>query len=180
MCNKLSTVSTRHLLITQVVSYNAPFFTTWFCTNWTVLFFPLYFIFCLISTKCESPGNILQESVRNFRDKGFTAGKFKTHPSLNATVAQSKNCPVVVNITIELKNIANKSNNNGIQQAIFQLTSVLVLLDVIVIFLRSIIVLTPNCIFWIVPVLQSVSDIENHTKDSLKFTFFSMSVYYFR
>jgi hypothetical protein len=79
-----------HLLITQVVSYNAPFFTTWFCTNWTVLFFPLYFIFCLISTKCKSPGNILQESVRNFRDKGFTAGKLKTLHSLNAIVTQSK------------------------------------------------------------------------------------------
>jgi solute carrier family 35 protein F3/4 len=60
----------------QVVPYNAPFFTTWFCTNWTVLFFPLYFICHLISTKCESPGNILLESVRNFRDKGFTPGKF--------------------------------------------------------------------------------------------------------
>ena len=97
MCNKSSTISTRHLLITQVVSYNAPFFTTWFSTNWMVLFFPLYFIFCLISTKCESPGNILQESVRNFRVKGFTAGKFKKHFSLNAIVAQSKNCPFVVN-----------------------------------------------------------------------------------
>jgi hypothetical protein len=63
------------LLFVQVVSYNAPFFTTWFCTNWTVLFFPLYFICCLISSKCKSPGNILRESVRNFRDKGFTAGK---------------------------------------------------------------------------------------------------------
>ncbi|KDR06510.1 hypothetical protein L798_04188, partial [Zootermopsis nevadensis] len=64
------------------VSYNAPFFTTWFCTNWTVLFFPLYFICCLISTKCESPGNILRESVRNFRDKGFTAARFLTRCSL--------------------------------------------------------------------------------------------------
>jgi solute carrier family 35 protein F3/4 len=65
----------------QVVPYNAPFFTTWFCTNWTVLFFPLYFICCLISTKCKSPGNILRESVRNFRDKGFTAGKLKKKSS---------------------------------------------------------------------------------------------------
>jgi len=70
----------------------------------------------------------------------------KTHHSLNAIVAKSKNCPFVVNTTIELKNITNKSNSNGIQQGIFQLTSVPVLLDVVVIFLRSIIVLTPNCI----------------------------------
>ncbi|XP_023716818.1 putative thiamine transporter SLC35F3 isoform X2 [Cryptotermes secundus] len=65
-----------------VVPYNAPFFTTWFCTNWTVLFFPLYFICCLISTKCKSPGSILWESVWNFRDKGFTAARFLTRCSL--------------------------------------------------------------------------------------------------
>ncbi|PNF24202.1 putative thiamine transporter SLC35F3 [Cryptotermes secundus] len=68
--------------ITRVVPYNAPFFTTWFCTNWTVLFFPLYFICCLISTKCKSPGSILWESVWNFRDKGFTAARFLTRCSL--------------------------------------------------------------------------------------------------
>jgi len=104
----------------------------------------------------------------------------QTHHSLNAIVAQSKNCSFVVNTMNELKNITNKSNNTGIQQGIFQITSVPVLLNVVVIFLRSIIVLTPNCIFWIVPVLQSVNDTEKHTKDSLKFTFFCMSVYYFR
>jgi hypothetical protein len=81
--------------------------------------------------------------VRNFRDKGFTAGKYKTPHSLNAIVAQSKDSPFIV----ELKNITIKSNNNSIQQGIFQLISVLVLLVVVVIFLRPIIVLTPNCIF---------------------------------
>ncbi|KAJ9582195.1 hypothetical protein L9F63_003461, partial [Diploptera punctata] len=64
--------NTMHLQ--KAIQYDAPFFTTWFCTNWTVLFFPLYFFCRLISTKCKSPGSILRESVRNFRDKGFTAG----------------------------------------------------------------------------------------------------------
>ncbi|XP_063243739.1 solute carrier family 35 member F3 isoform X2 [Bacillus rossius redtenbacheri] len=64
------------------VSYNAPFFTTWFCTNWTVLFFPLYFVCRLASMKCKSAGSILTDSVRNFREKGFTAGRFLTRCSL--------------------------------------------------------------------------------------------------
>jgi hypothetical protein len=62
-------------------------------------------------------------------------------------VAQSKNWPFFINTMIELKNITNKSNNNIIQKGIFQLTSMPVLLDIIVIFFRSIIVLSPNFIF---------------------------------
>ncbi|CAG2067122.1 unnamed protein product, partial [Timema podura] len=66
----------------HVVVYNAPFFTTWFCTNWTVLFFPLYFICRLTTTRCKSAGSILRESVGNFREKGFTAARFLTRCSL--------------------------------------------------------------------------------------------------
>lgn len=66
----------------SVVTYNAPFFTTWFCTNWTVLFFPLYMLCRLATSKCEAPSEILTESVRNFRDKGFTAARFLIRCSL--------------------------------------------------------------------------------------------------
>lgn len=59
-----------------MMRYNAPFFTTWFCTNWTVLFFPLYFFCQLISNRCKSSTDILTESIRNFREKGFTLGKY--------------------------------------------------------------------------------------------------------
>ncbi|XP_049962935.1 putative thiamine transporter SLC35F3 isoform X3 [Schistocerca serialis cubense] len=65
----------------QIIPYDAPFFTTWFCTNWTVLFFPLYFVCRVSAMKCKSAGSILQESVRNFRDKGFTAARFLTRCS---------------------------------------------------------------------------------------------------
>ncbi|KAE9544327.1 hypothetical protein AGLY_001506 [Aphis glycines] len=62
----------------QTMTYNAPFFTTWFCTNWTVLFFPLYFFCQLGSPNYQTPTDILGESVRNFRDRGFTAAHFLT------------------------------------------------------------------------------------------------------
>ncbi|GLV43767.1 uncharacterized protein CBL_06909 [Carabus blaptoides fortunei] len=63
------------------VPYNAPFFTTWFCTNWTILFFPLYFLCRIVSNRCQSPGEIFTESIRNYRDKGFTAARFLTRCS---------------------------------------------------------------------------------------------------
>lgn len=65
----------------KVVTYNAPFFTTWFITNWTVLFFPLYFITSLTKSKCKSGGKIISDSFRNFREKGFTAGNKKSFTS---------------------------------------------------------------------------------------------------
>jgi hypothetical protein len=66
--------------------------------------------------------------------------------SPNATVTQSKNCPFVFNTTIELKYITTTCtfDNKGIQQGMFELTSVAVLSDVFVICLSSIVVLAPN------------------------------------
>lgn len=62
--------------------YNAPFFTTWFCTNWAVLYFPVYFLCRVAKTKCSNPSEIVAESLRGFRDKGFTGGRFLTRCSL--------------------------------------------------------------------------------------------------
>ncbi|XP_043268469.1 putative thiamine transporter SLC35F3 isoform X2 [Venturia canescens] len=62
--------------------YNAPFFTTWFCTNWAVLYFPIYFLCRVARTKCTNPMEIIAESLRGFRDKGFTGGRFLTRCSL--------------------------------------------------------------------------------------------------
>ncbi|XP_015589902.1 putative thiamine transporter SLC35F3 isoform X2 [Cephus cinctus] len=66
----------------HVLPYNAPFFTTWFCTNWAVLYFPVYFICRAARTKCSNPSEIVAESLRGFRDKGFTGGRFLTRCSL--------------------------------------------------------------------------------------------------
>lgn len=57
--------------------YNAPFFTAWFFTNFALLFFPIYLLGRLAISNCsESPGEILANIIRGFRDRGFTAGRF--------------------------------------------------------------------------------------------------------
>jgi len=77
------------------------------------------------------------------------------YQSLNATVAQSKNCPFGVNNTTELINIAATSHNTGtlstpLDGIIFECSCY--------IFFSSFVVLIPNGIFLIVSQLLSVSD----------------------
>ncbi|XP_071050978.1 solute carrier family 35 member F3 isoform X3 [Onthophagus taurus] len=64
------------------VTYRAPFFTTWFLTSWTILFFPIYYVIRLLSKKCVNPIDILSESVRDFKEKGFTAVRFSVRCSI--------------------------------------------------------------------------------------------------
>ncbi|XP_066907120.1 solute carrier family 35 member F3 isoform X3 [Halyomorpha halys] len=68
------------------VTYNAPFFTTWFITNWLVLFFPIYFIFQSIISKCKQTSDLFTESIQNFRDKGFSFGRFMLRCGLFCTL----------------------------------------------------------------------------------------------
>lgn len=57
--------------------FNAPFFASWFCTNFAILFFPIYLLGRLTVTNCnESPAEILGNIIRGFRDRGFTIGRF--------------------------------------------------------------------------------------------------------
>ena len=67
-----------------------------------------------------------------------------TFRSLNARVAQYKNCSFGVNTTTVLQNITLTSDNNGIQMVMFRLRSVPELSEIIVIFFSSIMVLTPD------------------------------------
>ena len=48
----------------SLLQFSAPFFTCWFCTGWTGLFFPLYLVLRLLS--CE-PGPALQYKHLTFR-----------------------------------------------------------------------------------------------------------------
>lgn len=63
--------------ITRAQTFNAPFFASWFCTNFALLFFPIYLLGRMTVKKCdEGPGEILGNILRGFRDRGFTAGRF--------------------------------------------------------------------------------------------------------
>ncbi|XP_047517862.1 putative thiamine transporter SLC35F3 isoform X4 [Pieris napi] len=62
--------------------YNAPFFTAWFCTNWLILFYPIYLIVMLIHNKCKSPNSIACNAFNDFKEKGFTFARFLSRCSL--------------------------------------------------------------------------------------------------
>ena len=64
----------------------------------------------------------------------------RLHPSLNTTVAQSKNCKFGVNTTIQLKNMTATSDSYGIWRGMFQLTNLPVLSRVVLIFFILIVV----------------------------------------
>ncbi|CAG9853816.1 unnamed protein product [Phyllotreta striolata] len=83
-------------------SYQAPFFTTWFVTNWTMLFFPLYFLCRLSNRRCQSISEILSESIRDFRDKGFTAVRFMTRCSLFCILWVGTNYMYILSLRILL------------------------------------------------------------------------------
>lgn len=59
---------------TVTTAFNAPFFASWFCTNFAILFFPVYLLGRIAVKKCESPSEILGDVLRGLRDRGFTAG----------------------------------------------------------------------------------------------------------
>ncbi|XP_063911748.1 solute carrier family 35 member F3 isoform X2 [Zophobas morio] len=83
-------------------SYQAPFFTTWFVTNWTMLFFPLYFLCRLSTERCKSVSDIFSESIRGYRDKGFTAGRFMTRCSLFCILFVGTNYMYIMSLRILL------------------------------------------------------------------------------
>ncbi|KAJ8984736.1 hypothetical protein NQ317_005001 [Molorchus minor] len=89
-------------ILFQTASYRAPFFTTWFITNWTMLFFPLYYVTRLSSRRCECISEIFAESIRDFRDKGFTAVRFMTRCSLFCILWVGTNYMYILSLKILL------------------------------------------------------------------------------
>ena len=121
-------------------------------------------------------GKNLHQQQLGWRSKLTISSKkmAQSHRSLSALVTQSTNCPLGVNTTIELMNVTTTSDKNGIKRGVFQQTSVPVLSDAVVIFFSSILVSTPNCDFWIVPLLHSESDITMRQNEQNEF---KMSVF---
>lgn len=59
-----------------VPKFNAPFFASWFCTNFVILFFPIYMFGRGIARKCGANTETLGDILRSFRDRGYTIGLF--------------------------------------------------------------------------------------------------------
>ena len=58
--------------------FSAPFFTSWFCMMWTILFFPIHLASITISSWVEKKENstfILQEAVNKFFKEGISFGR---------------------------------------------------------------------------------------------------------
>lgn len=56
--------------------FKAPFFASWFCTNFVILFFPIYLLFRGIARKCGANTETIGDILQGFRDRGFTIGRF--------------------------------------------------------------------------------------------------------
>lgn len=56
--------------------FRAPFFASWFCTNFVILFFPIYLMFRGLAKKCGAHTETLGDILQGFRDRGFTIGRF--------------------------------------------------------------------------------------------------------
>lgn len=56
--------------------FKAPFFASWFCTNFVILFFPIYLIFRGLARSCGANTETFSDILQGFRDRGFTIGRF--------------------------------------------------------------------------------------------------------
>jgi solute carrier family 35, member F3/4 len=56
--------------------FKAPFFASWFCTNFVILFFPIYLLFRGLARRCGANTETLGDILQGFRDRGFTIGRF--------------------------------------------------------------------------------------------------------
>jgi hypothetical protein len=56
--------------------FNAPFFASWFSTNFAILFFPIYMLGRASVRKCGESGEAIGDIIRGFRDRGFTISEY--------------------------------------------------------------------------------------------------------
>ncbi|XP_076349778.1 solute carrier family 35 member F3-like [Tachypleus tridentatus] len=61
----------------QLTKFNAPFFTTWFCTLWNIFFFPIYLGSRILrQSGKDRTKRIIFECINELHEKGFTAAQF--------------------------------------------------------------------------------------------------------
>jgi solute carrier family 35, member F3/4 len=60
----------------EAYRFNAPFFASWFCTNFVILFFPLYLMFRGLAKRCGANTETIGDILQGFRDRGFTFGRY--------------------------------------------------------------------------------------------------------
>ena len=92
----------------------------------------------------QCPAKYSELRTSNTRCAFYLSCKYR---SLNARVAHSKNWPLGVNTTIDLKKITATSASDSMQRGMFQRTSAPLLPVVVVIFFSSIVV-TPDGFFF--------------------------------
>jgi solute carrier family 35, member F3/4 len=56
--------------------FRAPFFASWFCTNFVILFFPIYLLFRGLARRCGANTETIGDILQGFRDRGFTFGRY--------------------------------------------------------------------------------------------------------
>jgi solute carrier family 35, member F3/4 len=56
--------------------FKAPFFASWFCTNFLILFFPIYLTFRGLAKRCGANTETLGDILQGFRDRGFQIGRY--------------------------------------------------------------------------------------------------------
>lgn len=56
--------------------FRAPFFASWFCSNFVILFFPIYILFRGFARRCGANTECFGDILQTFRDRGFTIGRF--------------------------------------------------------------------------------------------------------
>lgn len=58
------------------LQFKAPFFASWFCMNFSILFFPIFLILRGCASKCGQNAETIGDIFQSFRDRGYTLGRY--------------------------------------------------------------------------------------------------------
>jgi solute carrier family 35, member F3/4 len=69
-------VTTSKVKKPEDLQFKAPFFASWFSTNFAILFFPLFLIFRGCASKCGTNNETIGDIFQCFRERGYTLGRY--------------------------------------------------------------------------------------------------------